>query len=64
MNLANIHSAASMAAMEASVQRQQDRATQPCEMTADGNHVWQHAGHGLAGATIYECNCGAVEVRK
>jgi len=61
-------SIANIASMEAFVQREQDRVAQkaylPCESTRDGTHTWQFSSHGLNGAKVYECNCGAVEVRK
>jgi hypothetical protein len=50
--------------MEATVREHEMRGEQPCAITRDGTHNWQWREYGLSNANIYECHCGAVEVRK
>jgi hypothetical protein len=65
MNMVNLNSAANMASMSAFFQRQQDLATNPCEKTRDGTHTWQYSHRAiLSDGIVYECNCGATEVRQ
>jgi hypothetical protein len=65
MNMFNIDSPANQASFSAWAQRMKDRATNACELTRDGTHTWQYSHRAVLGdGFVYECNCGATEVRK